>query len=391
MKIAVICTQYGPHGGTGRVTTELFERFARDGHLVDIYCGSHEEGITYNVNSVNDLGLKTRGIFLQLEMLIRACRTVNKSKYDLVYSTGAYYRHPDIVTIHSLIKKQRKAQDAIEKSNNAAASKTGFLKKFARKIYMPMFYEIGETICYSDKSPIYIGVSEDTIDEFARAFHDGDRTKCMAIENGVDIEQFKFSEEKREILRKELHFANGDTVALFVGSDWGCKRLDIAISVVSKIPNLKLVVLGRDSIERYRLLAEEFGCSERVVFPGFKTDIESYYSIADFFLFPSAYETFGLVALEAMACGCIVLSHPVNGCKDFIKSGFNGFLCEFGDTDAFLRIIASVMNNRELKKSISLEARKTAETMSWDSVYKKYLTTFESVVATKQGMKGVER
>lgn len=383
MRIAVICTQYGPHGGTGRVTTELFERFARDGHSVDVYCGKHEEGISYRVDCIKDLGLKTKGVFLQLEMLLRACNAVDRSKYDIVYTTGGYYHHPDIVTIHSLMKSQRRAQDSIEKSTDAIKSKNGAIKKIARKIYMPLVYELGETICYSDKAPVYIGVSEGTIDEFAHEFHGGSRKRCLVIENGVDTDQFKFSKEKRAKRRQELQFNDNDTVALFAGSDWGCKRLDIALSIVAQIPNLKLVVLGHDDQTQYKQLARELGCSERITFPGFTTDIESYYSMSDFLLFTSAYETFGLVALEAMACGCIVLSHPVNGCRDFIANGQNGFLCDFGDVDAFVRNIAAVVANGELKQSIAAEARNTAEGMSWESVYLRYLTTFESVTSLK--------
>lgn len=383
MKIAVACTQYGPHGGTGRVTTELFERFARDGNEIHIFCGKHDEGIDYKVASVNDLGLKTKGIFLQLEMLAKATKAIDPSGYDLVYSTGDYYLHPDVVTVHSLMKRMRIARTAAERLGHTA--KTGLVKRAARAIYMPLIYELGEKIVYRDRKPWYIGVSRGTVDEFVEDFHGGDSSRCVVIENGVDPDLFSYSAESRLRLRERFGFDAQDQVALFAGSDWGRKRLDLALAAVARIPGMKLVVVGHDDVRRYRDLVEASGCSDRVYFAGFSKEVQAFYSMADFFIFPTTYETFGLVALEAMSCGCIPLAHPVNGCKGFIRNGENGFLCDFGDVDAFVSNMERVIEDPSLRARLVAEGRKTAESMSWENVYQKYRTFFEQVLKEKRG------
>ncbi len=382
MKIAVACTQYGPHGGTGRVTTELFERFARDGHEVHVFCGRHDEGINYQVASVNDLGLKTNKIFLQLEVLNKATRAIKPSEYDLVYSTGDYCMHPDVVTLHSLMKRMRDARTVAEREGHAA--KTNIVKRAARAVYMPLIYELGEKIVYRDKKPWYVAVSQGTAEEFIEDFHDGDATRCVVIENGVDSDVFSYSEEDCSRVRNMLGLKANDQVALFAGSDWGRKRLDLALAAVARIPAMKLVVVGHDDPTRYSELVAESGCKDRVIFAGFTKEIQAFYSMADFFLFPTIYETFGLVALEAMSCGCIPLAHPVNGCRDFINNGENGFLCNFGDVDAFASNMQKVILNPNLRAHLVEEGRKTAEAMSWENVYQKYSLLFEKVLEEKR-------
>lgn len=381
MKIAVVCTQYGPHGGTGRVTTEVFERFARDGHHVDVFCGKHEKGINYEVSSITDLGLRAKGIFLQLEMLYRATKRVRPEDYDILYATGDYHKSPDVVTIHSLASLQRRAREGLEASGHI--ERAGLAKRLARKIYMPWIFELGEKVCYPNRDPLYVAVSNGTARDFADEFHNGSMDRIRVVENGVDPTRFYRNDENRKELRKKYSIDEDAPVALFAGSDWGRKRIDVALAAVGRVPGLKLVVVGRDDPSKYWRYVEKAGCEDRVVFVGFTTEIEAFYSMADYFLFPTAYETFGLVALEAMSCGCVVLASPVNGCVDFIRNGENGFLCDFGDVGAYENRLEIAMSDPSLRNRIAVAARATAEQMSWENVYRRYRGVFEEAFLSK--------
>ncbi len=114
-----------------------------------------------------------------------------------------------------------------------------------------------------------MGVSEGAMNEFVAYFHGGDRARCSVIGNGVDSDKFRFSLDSRHRLRAKFGFGEADPVAPFAGSDWGRKRLDLALATVARIPELKLVVVGHDNVERCKSMVELSGCADRVTFAGF--------------------------------------------------------------------------------------------------------------------------
>lgn len=373
-KMAVICTFYGPNGGTGRVTTEIIERYAKEGHDIHVYCAKFdEEFVKTSLVKIHHLPITKVGVIQQVHFLFRASLAVKRNNYDLIYTTGDYYIKPDVVTIHGLKKHGRKQIEQMEKEGILRRTISP-LKYLARQIYCPLVYEIGEQLVYRRNDILFVGVSGGASRDFVRCF--GQKNVCT-VNNGVDFEKNKFNISAYKKIRSELGIKDNQKVLLFVGSEWIRKRLDVAISACAKMENTQLIVLGHDEIGEYKKMAENLKCDSRVHFLGFTKNVEDYYSASDYFLFPTAYETFGLVALEAMAAGCVVIANPVNGVCDYIKHKENGFLVKKNIPDEYVDLIHLCEKNEHLRKQVKKNAVQTASTMTWEDCYQGYKTIFD--------------
>lgn len=377
-KMAVICTLYGPNGGTGRVTTEIIERYAEDGNEIHVYCGKYDEDFIKNskVTLIHRLNITSIGILQQLDMLIKATKSINRKDYDIIYCTGDYYLGPDIITIHILKKYGRKIIENLEKKGILKNTLPKW-KKIVRKIYCPLLFEIGEKIVYRNDRITYIGVSAGVTREFKEEFDKKNKYNVRTIPNGVDTKKNAFSNKKRAEIREKLKIENDTKVLLFVGSDWIRKRLEIAIELCAFYRKTHLIIAGHDNPEEYIKLGERLGCLDRLHFVGFKKNIEDYYSVGDVFLFTSVYETFGLVALEAMAAGMIVISNKVSGVEEYIESGVNGFLTEDASLESFKCKLGYILQHPEMEETVKQNAISTAQEYSWDICYNQYKKIFD--------------
>ena len=130
---------------------------------------------------------------------------------------------------------------------------------------------------------------------------------------------------------------------LFVGS--GFKRKGVG-SLLRALPllreNIHLAVIGKERLRPYRHTADRMGLHDRVHFLGPRQDVEQFYQAADIFVFPTIYEPFSNVCLEAMAAGLPVVTYCINGASEVITNGKNGYLLE------------DPLNAREIAEKIGL-------------------------------------
>ena len=126
------------------------------------------------------------------------------------------------------------------------------------------------------------------------------------ISNGVDIEEFSPGHGGS---RQTWNLPDGVPLAMFAGDiRLPRKNLDTVLKALVEVPDLHLAVVGVTDGSPYPQLAESLGISDRVHFLGFRRDVPSLMKIVDFFVFPSRYEPFGLVIIEAMATGLPVIT-----------------------------------------------------------------------------------
>ena len=117
---------------------------------------------------------------------------------------------------------------------------------------------------------------------------------------------------------------------LFAGSGWQIKGLDIALRIVARLraeqvrPGLQLVVAGRGDPGRYRRIAAQLGLADAVRFVGPQQEIVAYYQAADAFLLPSRFDAFANACIEALACGCPVITTETNGAGEIVRAGETG-------------------------------------------------------------------
>ena len=163
----------------------------------------------------------------------------------------------------------------------------------------------------------------------------GDRpVRVATIPNGVDLARFAPAPlDERRRLRAEYGLGTEHRVALFVGHDLPGKGIDAAIAALTHATGRAAARRGRRRAHdrcRTRSLAERLGVADRVLFVGPRTDVERFFALSDVFVFPSGYEAYGLVVLEALASGVPVIATAVGCVPDVIRDGVNGYVVTRG-------------------------------------------------------------
>ena len=144
----------------------------------------------------------------------------------------------------------------------------------------------------------------------------------------------------------------------------------------------RLLLLG-DGPEKRRVQEriDDLGVGDRVRFLGQLENLQEILALADLMLLPSAHESFGLVALEAMSCGTPVIATNVGGTDEFIDHGHNGYLCAPQDVDGMVRIASQLLQDAALQQHLAEEARRDAvEKFGARCVLKLYLELYDRVM-----------
>jgi len=205
---------------------------------------------------------------------------------------------------------------------------------------------------------------------------------------GVDLEAFR-PLDKAEV-RRRLGFAE-EPIVLFVGRIEPLKGIDILVRAVAQVSEdirFCLVVVGGDASAEaekaeLRRLAEELGISQRVAFLDAVDHslLPLYYNAADVCVVPSYYESFGLVALEAMACGTPVVASRVGGLQGTVRDSETGFLVPWRCPEPFAERLELLLENEELRRNLGMSARAAAEDYAWSRIAERVQAVYDRVMA----------
>lgn len=206
---------------------------------------------------------------------------------------------------------------------------------------------------------------------------------------GVDLNKFK----SRDLKFKD--YENNIKIILSVGALKARKGYHISIPAVGlikdKYPNLKYYIIGDQSNSKYfrklQELVKEYNLENNVIFLENLSDEEllKIYNQADLFLLTpinerNSFEGFGLVYLEANACGKPVIGTRNCGAEDIIESGYNGFLVFQRDADDTAKAIAKILDDSELAKNMGENGRRKAEKMTWDKTIENYAGEYNNLM-----------
>jgi D-inositol-3-phosphate glycosyltransferase len=209
------------------------------------------------------------------------------------------------------------------------------------------------------------------------------------IPPGVDVNFFQ--PRARSECRRELGWGDG-RVILFVGRFDPMKGLDTLLHSVADVRSLlpedtKVIVIGGDGAgaSAYRRLAKERGIGDIVQFLGViaPSDLPAYYSAADICAVPSIYESFGMAAVEAMACGTPVVAFGIGGLAGSVRHLQSGLLVEPGNRDAFGLALARALNSIDLI-CMGRRARLQAEQFDWRKSVDDTRALYDALVANRQ-------
>jgi D-inositol-3-phosphate glycosyltransferase len=152
-----------------------------------------------------------------------------------------------------------------------------------------------------------------------------------------------------------------------------------------------LLVVGGDDrasglLSELRLEAGKLGIERQIVFVGAVQHdrLPLYYSAADVCVVPSYYESFGLVAVEAMACGTPVVASRVGGLTSTIRDGVTGYLIPWRCPEPFTERLETLLANSELRDNLGSAARKAAEDFGWERVADGIAALYNSLLAAQK-------
>jgi len=221
--------------------------------------------------------------------------------------------------------------------------------------------------------------------------HYGALAPISVIPGGVDLE--RFSPGPRAAARRELGLDADERLLLFVGRIQRLKGLEVllrAFAQVADLPARVLVVGGQPAtshetreISRLQHLAARLGIAERVQWLGALPHerLVACYRAADVTVMPSSYESFGLVAVESLACGTPVVATRVGGLTSIVHDGETGLLVPWRDPALFAERLRALLVDESLRTRLAANARPSVERYGWDRIAEAHLALYTDVLA----------
>ena len=372
MKIGIVC--YPTFGGSGVVATELGKALADRGHQVHF--------VTYNQPA--RLDFFSENLFYH---------EVAVSKYPLFeyppYELALASRLVDVVRFEKL--------DILHVHYAIPHASAAFMAKqilMTYGIFIPVVTTlhgtditlVGKDRTYSpvvtfsiNKSDGVTAVSENLRQETFEFFDI--ENEIRVIPNFIDLN--RFSLKAKDHFKKAIAPA-GEKILVHTSNFRKVKRTNDVIrifaKVIEKIPS-KLLMVG-DGGERTECeqLARDLGVADDVRFLGKQDAIEEILSVSDLFLMPSQSESFGLAALEAMACKVPVISSNAGGLPELNVNGETGFLKETGDIDGMAQDAIYILENPERLNTFKENALARAKQFDLSLILPKYESYYNEVI-----------
>ena len=394
-RIALVCFHSCPVGRLGDTKTggmnvyvrELARGLAASGHQVDVFTRTHdpaepqvipicegarvvhlEAGLPDSL--IDDLHSYTSSFAESVELFQQA----EGIEYALLHShywlsgvvaaeLSRRWNAPHVATFHTLARTKTRARAGERESERRA---------------------VAERQIIDDANAVVVSTHIERDD--IRRLYGSNGTRIEVIPPGVDLSLFQPVDTGAA--RQHLGLQDTKTI-LYVGRIEPLKGLDIllkAISLLQDTSPLRLLIVGGNPDEdtefmRLRSLAKSLGISDIVTFTGSveQDQLPQFYSAADIFVLPSWYESFGLVALEAMSCGTPVVVSRVGGLRTFVEHGKTGYLVPWRCPEAFARSLETLLENPSLRQAMGEAARHRAAGMSWADMVNRMIACYNQL------------
>lgn len=227
--------------------------------------------------------------------------------------------------------------------------------------------------------------------------YNADPTKIAIIPPGVDLERFQ--PIIKEVAKKRVGIPCGDTNILFAGRIEPLKGIDTMLRAMALIQerrpevlhNACMAIIGGDpwaddldeEMARLQQLRADLDIHDLVTFLGAKDQeiLPNYYAAAEVVVMPSHYESFGMVALEAMAMGTPVIASEVGGLAYLVKHGLTGYHVPSRDPEALAARIYEMLANQDCRQLLGQQARDYAKQYAWPNIVDRMMAVYEEAAA----------
>jgi glycogen(starch) synthase len=375
LRILMLSWEYPPKvvGGLARAVADLSEALVEQGHEVFVVTSDHSEcgqveyvsGVrVYRVNQhhPSPLGFLDSVLYMNYHLIQRAVQVINTEPIDVIHAhdwlvapAAKVLKHafnlPVVATIH-----------ATEWGRNAGIHND--LQRHINDVEWWLTYEAYRVIC----------CSEYMRDELHRIFHLPD-DKLAVIPNGVVVRNFRETHPDLDAFRSQWALPE-ERIVLFVGRHVYEKGVDVLLGAVPKVvahqPSTKFIIAGTGPMhDELKRKAWEMGIAHKVHFAGFIDDLtrNSLYQLADAAVFPSRYEPFGIVALEAMAAGAPVVVSDVGGFREIVRHGETGLTFYAGQSKSLADNILILLKDRQYARMMkTLAYRELLQKYDWSKI-----------------------
>ncbi len=227
-----------------------------------------------------------------------------------------------------------------------------------------------------------------------RFLYKAEASKMVVIPPGVDVSHFyPIPSDEAKMF---VGLKSEDRMILFVGRIEPLKGVDTLLEGMACLQEkeshpVHLAIIGGDpaaspemmnaEMARLKNLCEVLGLDQSVVFLGVRDQdkLPYYYSAAEVVVMPSHYESFGMVALEAMACGTPVIASEVGGLAYLVRDGETGFTIPAEEPEKLCEKLSWLLNDRELHNSMSARAVEYAQDYAWEKIARQIVEVYEGL------------
>jgi glycosyltransferase involved in cell wall biosynthesis len=258
---------------------------------------------------------------------------------------------------------------------------------FRAQVWMAsLMKRAGERLCFRVNRPAaFVCVSNGVADEI-REHYPAIADRVLTIHNGVQTQTFApgLRQQEARAMRTALGIREGRLVAAFVASEWERKGLVPILHALALAPDWDLVVAGGGDEARYRELADSIGVGQAVHWLGVTRDVQLVYALSDAFVMASSYETFSLVTFEAAASGLPILATAVNGVRELIEDGQNGFLIS-PEPHVIAERLMALAGDPALRERLGRAARQSALRFSTERMVVAHHELYSRLAAAARG------
>jgi glycosyltransferase involved in cell wall biosynthesis len=374
MKLCVVTHKLVKGDGQGIVNYEVIREALCQGHEVTVVSSHIDRQLEQNqlLKSINIFVKSLPTAFLKNLAFSRKASIwlkKNHQEFDIIKINGAITSFPsDVNAVHFVHSSWLKSPvHTWQQSKNLYGLYQLFYTAINSYWEKQAFARAKAIVAVSKKVKqelIEIGVSS---------------KKIIVVTNGIDVEEFTPGQASRVL----LGLPQNVPLAFFVGDiRTPRKNLDTVLKALVSVPNLHLAIAGNTEGSPYPALAEKLNLASRTHFLGYRTDISELMKSVDIFVFPSRYESFGMVVSEAMAVGLPVITASTTGAAEIVTPECGIVLSHSEDMSGLAKALKQLTNDSHLRKQMGQAGRAIAEQHSWKSKTKSYLELFEKLVAS---------
>ena len=388
-RIAVVSPFLDKRHGTERCVAEQIERLAQD-YEIHVYSSSIQDvdlsKITWHrVPGLPGPHLASYLWFFLANHLRRWWDGVfRRLDFDLVFSPGINCWDADIIAVHIVFTKfYRLAHKELALRRNPVRKWPWLIQ---RQLSYHLFMALERRV-YAKEEILLAATSHKTQQDLERCLHrDG---RMAVVYNGVDLEQMNplRRESLREKARRDVQLPEGAFAILLIGNDWKNKGLRCLIEAMGSlgIPELQILVVGRDESFSYGDILRRNGLENRMTILPIVQQVEKYYAAADMYAGPSLEDSFAMPPLEAMACGLPVVVSRQAGVSELVTHGVDGFILEDPtDSRQLAELIQRIYASAGFRRSMGARAEANARQYTWQRNAEEMKKVFEACLREKQ-------